>query len=292
MKQVIACLAVMVCSVLGLVGFVYAISDVHLVRPQYIEIPNYKPCESEYKFDLTPMLPAVGECSNYTWDNVPNSEGTEFGSVTVELCHDSTGKISFNVLGGVAELVYVKGGPGGNLYDYGDGVESDSGLATPTNFRNNKLYGVSHVSFCLVYVPKVCDYVNETAWADGLRYQNPGNWATFTPYIGDELSVTLWAGQFYNAGTVYFSEPCNFDGMVTITIVLGDGFSFGEDGDEQVKVQDYANAPSGNPAPGQFNWKKAEIIDNTAIIVVPDNNFYGVHVDVRVCQKDNYDKMD
>lgn len=91
------------------------------------------------------------------------------------------------------------------------------------------------------------------------------------------------------AGTVHFSAPTA--DVVTITITLNSGWRFalnptGEENgvtqyDKNVKVQDYASAPSGNPAPGLFEWWK--IVDDgstSTTIEVPLNNFYGVHVDV------------
>ncbi|GIU10277.1 MULTISPECIES: hypothetical protein [unclassified Shewanella] len=47
--------------------------------------------------------------------------------------------------------VFVKGGPGGNLYNYmGSFTSSDAGLHAPEK-ASNKFYGLSHISFC--YIP-------------------------------------------------------------------------------------------------------------------------------------------
>lgn len=52
------------------------------------------------------------------------------------------------------EQVFVKAGPDTNLYDYlgdlGNGVTSDTFLHGPVNPNNNKFYGLSHISFCIV----------------------------------------------------------------------------------------------------------------------------------------------
>jgi len=103
-----------------------------------------------------------------------------------------------------------------------------------------------------------------------------GNWATYTPYDADS-TVILYAGQTMEAGTVHFSEP-DGDGVVTITVTLNSGWRF-EDVAENVKIQDYADAPSGNPSPGQFDHK-GDATGSSFSIVVPGNDFYGVHVDV------------
>jgi hypothetical protein len=119
-----------------------------------------------------------------------------------------------------------------------------------------------------------CDWQPETAWAAGPGYIDASQWATYTPYIADS-SVTLYAGQTMEAGTVHFSVPV--DGSVTITITLNAGWRFREDITENVKIQDYETAPSGNPAPGQFDYKYNA---TGSPFTVPENNFYGVHVDV------------
>lgn len=115
----------------------------------------------------------------------------------------------------------------------------------------------------------------ETAWADGPRYQNPGNWATYTPYVPDS-TVTLYAGQTLEAGTVHFSAAVG--GQVTITITLNAGWQF-QNVAENVKIQDYASAPGGNPVPGLFDHK-GNAGGSPFAMVVPENNFYGVHADV------------
>lgn len=62
----------------------------------------------------------------------------------------SNGLVSFSVQtsGQVLYGVFIKGGDGGNLYDYRPaGTTSDSGLHSPAN-SSGKWAGVSHVSFC------------------------------------------------------------------------------------------------------------------------------------------------
>lgn len=123
---------------------------------------------------------------------------------------------------------------------------------------------------------EVC-YKGETAWADGTRYVTKGNWATYTPY--QTSPVTIYAGQTIPVGTATFSAPA--DGKVTITINLNNGALFA-DVKENLKVQDYATAPPAkNPAPGKFMWKKT-CTGTECSITVPANNFYGIHLDVKV----------
>jgi hypothetical protein len=125
-------------------------------------------------------------------------------------------------------------------------------------------------------------FCGETAWAANgnkpleLRYTLKGNWATYVQYASK--TTTLFAGQTIPVGTVTFSSVVG--GKVTITVVLTAPWEF-EAMFENLKVQDYAEAPSGNPAPGLFAHKKTcDAALGTCSIVVPANNFYGVHVNV------------
>lgn len=121
-----------------------------------------------------------------------------------------------------------------------------------------------------------CIWLDETAWADGDLYNTDGkgNWATYTEYaVG---TVDLLAGQDMVAGTVGFS-PVDGD-EVTITITLNDDWRFA-DVEENVKIQDYGVAPTGNPKPGQFAWK-GDATGSPFEITVPANTYYGVHVNV------------
>lgn len=134
---------------------------------------------------------------------------------------------------------------------------------------------ITYVVVCCDNPPETC-FAEETAWAAGTRYVSKGNWATYTSYSGVAQEVILFAGQTMTAGTVAFSAPDN--GQVTITITLAEGWFFQEVA-ENLKIQDYAVAPSGNPSPGLFAWK-ATAPGSPFSIGVPQNNFYGVHVDV------------
>lgn len=132
-------------------------------------------------------------------------------------------------------------------------------------------------------VTVVCKEVicqEETAWAAGIRYVTRGDWATYTPYEGVAKSVTLFAGQTMDAGTVFFSAPVG--GMVTIRIELNDGWEF-QDVSANVKIQDYEVAPTRKPSPGLFDYK-GDATGDSFEIEVPLNNFYGVHVDLAYCE--------
>jgi len=174
---------------------------------------------------------------------------------------------------------------------------ADSGTSSPLTFSG---YGPGDYEVCfriwhhqqsdrdlkecetVTVIDLVCTWFGETAWADGLPYSSDGkgNWATYTPYYSEEETVTLYAGQDMVAGTVEFSAPA--DGFVDITITLDEGWRF-SDVTDNVKIQDYEGAPSGNPSPGQFDCKD-DASGSSFVISVPENNYYGVHVDVQRCE--------
>jgi hypothetical protein len=121
------------------------------------------------------------------------------------------------------------------------------------------------------------DFKGETAWAAGSRYVSKGNWATYTQYAAN-TTVTLFAGQSNNAGTATFSAAV--DGFVTIDFNLTGDWMFAEVL-ENVKIQNYSSKPSGNPSPGGFAFK-GDAEGKAFSIIVPEANYYGIHLDVGV----------
>ena len=186
--------------------------------------------------------------------------------------------------------VIVKGGPQANVYYYPPNTYSDQGLHSPLNNNSSRYFDVSHVTFCFDDHDMEFCYQEETAWAIGSRYTQRGSWAMFTEYESQATEVPIRAGGGngigLDAGTVYISEP--FEGMVEMTIQLNDGFVFYYDPsddnvDDNIKIQDYESAPSGNPKVGLFDWKAQASVGSTSYtLIVPENNYYGIHLDVAV----------
>ncbi|RQD72696.1 MAG: hypothetical protein D5S01_09125 [Halanaerobium sp. MSAO_Bac5] len=123
----------------------------------------------------------------------------------------------------------------------------------------------------------------ETAWAAhdvGVYRYNPGrggNWATYVKYediLADNGEANIYAGQFEYVGYVLFIENGS---SVEIEVYL-DGWAF-EPGTTNLYVQDYSSEPSGNPAPGRFDYKATES-GLEASIRVPLNDYYGIHLNV------------
>jgi hypothetical protein len=197
--------------------------------------------------------------------------------------------------------VVVQGGPNDNFFFYDPAVNSDTNLYPDGDLTDkSKKESISHISFCWNKTgddgddddddPDEMCYEEETAWAANgvlpgeIGYINASQWATYVEYFGVEKTTTLFAGQTIPVGTATFSAPV--DGWVTITIELVEGWVFYYDvadfeEDDNLKVQDYEEAPEGNPAIGLFDWKESiPFGSTTGSIVVPANNYYGVHLDV------------
>jgi hypothetical protein len=288
----------MILPALFLAGILfYACQDANVVETQFSQIRLYASVTPTFVPSWPPPGGAAAECAYgdnacgdfaYKWNEDPDGdgppplgypkEGIPNGDITYEgnkitISGSDGKKFNFTSEYPVCKVI-VKGGPGANIYYYDPVVYADNELVAPINPSNGKNYAISHVVFCFNEPDDLC-WKDETAWAYGTRYEDPGNWATFTPYVAGS-TVTLYAGQTWNAGTVHFSAVD--EGEVTITITLGTGYKFW-DVEENVKIQDYEAAPSGNPAPGGFDHKETATT-SPFTIKVPSNNYYGVHVDV------------
>jgi hypothetical protein len=85
----------------------------------------------------------------------PNSDF----AVTITLVNTADGQ-TFDFSANMAvDAVFVKGGPGGNLYSYSPAVTSDTGLHAPGNDQGIAVStppwsGLSHLSFCFNDVPE------------------------------------------------------------------------------------------------------------------------------------------
>jgi hypothetical protein len=79
----------------------------------------------------------------------PNLDGGATMNLTITVVQTALGPtLTFvSTSGEVVTDMYVKGGPdGSNLYDYGAaGIAHDDGLHSPTNAKNGKYYGLSHL---------------------------------------------------------------------------------------------------------------------------------------------------
>ncbi len=199
------------------------------------------------------------------------------------------------------DAVAVKGGTESNLFSYDPSSSSDTDLYAPLNSNNGKMRGVSHAAFCWNKSdnPDSC-YEEETAWAVGTGYNSRrGNWAMFVDYQacddldgvrdgncttrlradgGDGIGIDVGTAMFRPAGPGEVELRISLEGGAIFYYDLAD-----EELDNNLKVQDYASPPKGNPKIGRFDYKISEPIGSTAArLILPANNYYGVHLDVAV----------
>ena len=151
--------------------------------------------------------------------------------VTVEITNvnGSGGTFDFNVEGGVALVVIAKGGPNGNVYDYRPGgTAHDDGLTTPINPNNDKPFGLSHISFCVVPIiaeievtkdgPDLSKVGDPTDYT--ITIENTGNVQLFIESVSDSLAGDLTADVVAECGPLAVGELCTF--MYSYTPVEGD----------------------------------------------------------------------
>ncbi|HEX2194642.1 MAG TPA: hypothetical protein VHK63_06785 [Candidatus Limnocylindria bacterium] len=100
----------------------------------------------EHEFKIEPVTNGLHED--------PNSDF----AVTITIVQTANGPTVTFVANMPVEAVFVKGGPGGNLYLYDPAVLTDAGLHAPGNDQGVAVQtppwsGLSHISFCFTTVP-------------------------------------------------------------------------------------------------------------------------------------------
>jgi uncharacterized repeat protein (TIGR01451 family) len=126
------------------------------------------------------------------------------------------------------DSIFVKGGPGGNLYVYDPEATSDTGLHAPINPSNGTFYGLSHISFCYdlepaVEVEKTGDTLSKVG--DSVTYQftitNTGFFPLTLTSVTDTLLGDLAATAAANGcGSLAVGASCTFS--VSRTVQAGD----------------------------------------------------------------------
>jgi hypothetical protein len=259
------------------------------------------PPEGEQGQDAISECGYAGGCGDFAWkvdasapDGDYDTSTDQYGNApvvsgpTITISNSDGQTFDWSISAGYEVCaVIVKASTKALVYYYPEGATGDTDLhSVIKQLVPLQYFDISHVTFCFNEADVGDCYQEETAWADGNRYTQRGNWATYTPYPGDGTSVNIYAGKTTLVGTAMFAD--NGDGTVTITINLIGGTIFYYDlndlvADENLKVQDYDTAPSGNPAPGTFDGKATFDVGSTSgSITVPLNNFYGIHLDIAV----------
>ena len=152
-------------------------------------------------------------------------------------------------------------------------------LFTQTNTNTATLKGVKTNLSADAKVTFNCKYpwVGETATGAGTKYPGTSNWFMYTPY--QTTKVDLIAGQNYDAGDINMTRDAT---KTYITITLHNGFRFANV-KENLKIQDFANAPTKYLEPGQFKYKftlPQSTVTYTATIPGTTAKFYGIHASV------------
>ena len=189
--------------------------------------------------------------------------------------------------------VVVQGGLQDNIFYYIPDRQAGTRLYPNFVDKTSQDQHISQIYFCWRETGEDGEdecYQEETAWAANgdtqgdLLYTTKRNPATYVAYAGEVKTVNVYAGQAQPAGVATFSAPVH--GEVRINIKLHQGYIFYYDLDDQLEddnlaVQVYEDAPSGSPDPGLFEWKKMIPVGRTTgSIIVPADNFYGVHIDL------------
>lgn len=148
---------------------------------------------------------------------------------------DQTGSqvFDFTASGGSVVGVAVKGGTDVNFYDYRPaGTNSGTGLHSPVNTKNQKFYGLSHISFC--YVPKAKPAIVTHADAEVTVGETFNDVATLSGGNNPTGSITF---RLYAPGDTSCADAAIFTDSVA---VAGNG--------------DYASASYTSTATGTYRW--------------------------------------
>ncbi|MCC3143987.1 hypothetical protein LJ207_01445, partial [Halanaerobium sp. Z-7514] len=112
---------------------VFLTTSVLAVEPEYMD-GNDKDLPSE-----------VRALDSYKFDPVPEGTTTRSG-ITIDVYNTNRGQEFDWDSNRTIAYVFVKGGPGGNLYDYTPGANSGNGLHAPLA-PSGDWYGLSHITF-------------------------------------------------------------------------------------------------------------------------------------------------
>ena len=251
-----------------------------------------------YDFGLKVDEPAIpGETVTGACDGQGSCDlAPEFDN-TIVISQNTGVYIDFSAFPFALGAVVMKGGPDANVFFYDPAQPEDSRLYPPLNANGSgEPVTLSHVSFCWGDRNSETCYDEETAWAVGEPYTNRGSWAMYVdlgtcPSLIEPCTFDLRADGGDGVGIDVGTATTLFDpltGNVTIAINLTGGAIFYYDladmaADENLKVQPYDIAPSGNPKIGRFAHKlSVPVGDTEASIVVPLAQYYGIHLDVAV----------
>ena len=151
------------------------------------------------------------ECETLKID--PPMTGT-FGPITITSIYDEGRQFDFTSTVPISH-VFVKGGPGGNLYSYDPAVLGDTGLHPPVNENNDKYYGISHITFYF------CETVEPLGRIAGIKFNDVNADGLFDPM--EEIGLDGFRIEIHNG------YPMTEDTLMAYVITSGGGyFEFGD----------------------------------------------------------------
>jgi uncharacterized repeat protein (TIGR01451 family) len=178
--------------------------------------------------------------------------------VTISGFNDPAGFFDWSSNVGI-DAVFVKGGPGGDLYEY-NGATADTDLHPPFNGNTGMPYGISHISFCWTETPtkptlSITKAASSNQVSAGAAFtytitvKNTGNVPATGVVITDDLanSLTGVSASFdIDPGSAGGTGSCTVGAGNTISCAVGtlaadDG---GANGPDQVVVTISATAPN------------------------------------------------
>ncbi len=180
-------------------------------------------------------------------DGVYTLNGVE---ITVDVRNTGSGQVfDWSSSGGVVNAVFVKGGPGGNLYTYNPAATSDTGLHAPLNDKG-KFFGLSHISFCVtpgepsIDVTKDCDEQtvngNTVTTRNTVTLENDGDFELTGIQVREETAGLTCSLTKVDGAAVDVALPLN----TYVTVPNGGGFdgnlAIGESVDLEVTCSDGA----------------------------------------------------
>ena len=217
--------------------------------------------------DVQPTLvPGNPTCQTLTQSNSelkiePPGNGVFTGGalqVTISGFNDPEGYFDWTSNLGI-DAVFVKGGPGGDLYEY-QGATADTNLHPPINGNTGKPYGISHISFCWTETPtkptlSITKAASSTQVTTGAAFtytitvKNTGDVQATGVVITDNLanSLTGVSASFdVDPGSAGGTGSCTVGAGNTISCAVGTlaANNGGANGPDEVVVTIQATAPT------------------------------------------------
>lgn len=238
------------------------------VSPQFVEgNPTCSDLLDAGQFDIPEVKIEPVESGTYNL----NGELDADGPILLTVRNTDQGQVvDFSLDGFLAMGVVVKGGPNANFYDYTGlgGVAFDEDLHAPVNHNNDRFFGLSHVSFCLIEAPAELE-ITKTAVESEISVGDTAAFDITVTSIGQisaenvVIDDNLPAGYDWEVASETTDGACDItaDGDGNLTVLHCDVGNLAPDESFTVRVQ--TQIPAGTSAENAEHCDA--ILDNTAI---------------------------